>query len=72
MVNTSGLLNSTRNRETCFEIGFTVSDFTYKIDRSVAANPTSNLTFGFQIDHALRLQISYEEMNKGFVYAQFT
>ena len=30
-VNTSGLVNTIRNRETCFEADFTVSDFSFRI-----------------------------------------
>ena len=58
MIKTGGLVNNTRNSNTCFEAGFTVSDVSFKnhqIDRLVSANPTSNPTFGFLIDHALRL-----------------
>ena len=50
------MVHNTRNHETGFEAGFTVSDFLfqcYQIDRLVSANPTSNPTFGFLIDHAL-------------------
>ena len=55
IVNTNGFINNTRNRETCFEAGLTVSDFSlsYQIDRLVSVNPTSNPTFEFLIDHAL-------------------
>ena len=51
IVNTS----CTRNHETCFKAGFTVSDFnffqSYQIDHLVAVNPI----FGFLIDNALNL-----------------
>ena len=44
MVNNSSLVNNTRNHETCFDAGFTVSDYSfgrsYQIDRLVSADPT--------------------------------
>ena len=36
MVNSGGLVNNTRNRETCFEAGFTVSDFSFSVIKSIA------------------------------------
>ena len=36
MVNTGGLVNNTRNRETCFDAGFTVSDFSFRVIKSIA------------------------------------
>ena len=35
-VDTGGLVNNTRNRETCFEASFTVSDFSFRVIRSIA------------------------------------
>ena len=67
MINTGGLVNSTRTRETCFEAGVTVSDFSfqsYLIDRSVSANPSSNPTFGFRIDHALSKSINDPQLDR--------
>ena len=55
-----GHANSTRNRETRIEAGFTVSDFSFrviKIDRLISANPTSIPTFGFLIDRALTISV---------------
>ena len=36
MINTSGLVSNTRNRETCFEAGFTVSYFSFRVIKSIA------------------------------------
>ena len=36
MVNSSGPVNVSRNRETCIETGFTVSDFSFRVIKSIA------------------------------------
>ena len=36
MVNTGGLVSITQNRETGFEAGFTGSDFSFRVIRSIA------------------------------------
>ena len=35
MVNTGSLVNNIRNRETGYEAGFTVSDLSFRVDKSI-------------------------------------
>ena len=54
-VNTSGLVNETQNRKTYCEAGFTFSDFSFRVIKSIAwdGESTSNPMFEFLIDFAL-------------------
>ena len=34
MINTSSLVNNTRNHEICFEVGFAILDFSFRVIKS--------------------------------------
>ena len=66
MVNIGGLVDL-ETVKPCFEAGFTVSDFSFRvIDRLDSTNPTSNPTFGFLIDRALSTLIYVEILEYNF------
>ena len=62
----NSLVNNTRICETCFEAGFSVSDFGFRVMKSIAwfrRYLTSNLTLRFITDHALKFYL-YETSNE--------
>ena len=59
MVKTGDLVHNTRNRDTCFEAGFTVSDFSLRIIKSIAWFRRIRFRIHILIDHALNNTVSF-------------